>query len=166
MSLDAFAQASLVIQVHTIAALVALIIGPVALYRARRDRWHRRLGYVWVGMMVITAASGFFIWTIRVIGPFSPIHLLSVLTLGTLWVGTRAAIRRDIATHQTAFRTLYWYGLILAGLFTFLPGRTLNGVFFDANPSLGWAVIACGVTVVLARALRAAGPWGRMRKGG
>lgn len=166
MSLDAFTQTSLVIQVHTIAALVALIVGPVALYRARRDRWHRRLGYVWVSMMAITAATGFFIWTIRVIGPFSPIHLLSVLTLWTLWVGTRAAIRRDIAAHQKAFRTLYWYGLILAGLFTFLPGRTLNTLFFDANPSLGWAVIACGVTVVLARALRAAGPWGGMRKGG
>ena len=166
MTLAAFTQASLVIQIHTIAALVALIIGPVALYRARRDRWHKRVGYVWVGMMVITAASGFFIWTIGLIGPFSPIHLLSVLTLWTLWVGTRAAIRRDIAAHQTAFRSLYWYGVILAGLFTFLPGRTLNTVFFAADPSFGWGVIAVGVTVVLGRALRERGLRGKLRGGG
>lgn len=166
MTIAAFTDASPVVQLHTVAALVALIIGPVALYRARRDRWHRRLGYVWVGMMVFVAGSGFFIQTLAVVGPFSPIHVLSALALWSLWSGTRAAIRKDIARHQATFRSLYWYGVIVAGLFTFWPGRTLNQVFFAADPSLGWVVIGLGAAVVLGRALRGAGRRGAAREQG
>ena len=41
--------------------------------------------------MVIVAFSGFFIHVLKLVGPFSPIHLLSVLTLTSLWYAIRAA---------------------------------------------------------------------------
>ena len=53
-------------------------------------RNYRMLGYIWVGLMVIVAFSGFYIHVLKLVGPFSPIHLLSVLTLASLWYATGA----------------------------------------------------------------------------
>jgi len=42
----------------------------------RRDFWHKALGYGFVVAMALTACSAAFIYSLRLIGPFSPIHLL------------------------------------------------------------------------------------------
>lgn len=39
-------NASLQIQLHVTAALVFILLGPFALYRTRRDRLHKTLGYI------------------------------------------------------------------------------------------------------------------------
>jgi hypothetical protein len=46
-------------------------------------------------------------------------------------------------------RNLYLQALILAGIFTFLPGRRMNAVFFSQNPELGLPV-AAGLGLLLA----------------
>ncbi len=45
---------------------------------------HRTLGWVWVVLMAVVALSSLFIHTIRMVGPFSLIHLLSLLVIVTL----------------------------------------------------------------------------------
>ncbi|MEL7262317.1 MAG: hypothetical protein AAGK69_13125, partial [Pseudomonadota bacterium] len=47
MHLEPLLNASLPIQIHVALALMALMLGPVVLWRNRRDRVHRVLGYVW-----------------------------------------------------------------------------------------------------------------------
>jgi len=42
---------------HVCAALLALCLGPFALFRTRRDRWHKIAGYVWVLAMIVAAVS-------------------------------------------------------------------------------------------------------------
>ena len=154
MSLAPFLAASPLIQIHAAAATLALVLGPVVIFRRRRDALHKQLGYVWVTFMALAALSSFGIWGFGVIGPFSPIHILSVLALWTLWTSIRAARARDIRRHELALRNLYWRGLIVAGLLNFLPGRSTNRSFFPENPAFGWVVIGVGLTLLALPILR------------
>lgn len=142
------------IQLHASAALVALVLGPVAILRPRRDRLHRALGYVWMVAMITAALSSFWIHSFALIGGFSPIHLLSLLALWSIWLSLRAAFRGDYRLHAIVLRNLYWRGVLIAGLFNFLPGRTVNRVFFEATPRLGAVVIGVGMALILADLLR------------
>jgi uncharacterized membrane protein len=93
---------------------------------------HRRLGYLWVALMTGVAISGLFIHELRMVGPFSPIHLLSLITLASLWVAISRARRRDIAGHRRVMLLLFWLALVLTGAFTFWPGRVMHAVVFGA----------------------------------
>lgn len=93
---------------------------------------HRLLGWSWVGLMTLVAVTSFFFTEIRVLGPFSPIHLLSVLTLASLVVSIRAARAGQLQRHRQSMRMLYGLALILTGAFTLLPGRIMHQVLFGA----------------------------------
>jgi len=156
VNLALFANASLAIQVHVVAAILAFLIGGYVLIRRKGDRLHRNLGKVWVALMALTALSSFAIHTIRMIGPFSPIHILSVVTLGSLWIALRAARQRDIARHLNTMRGLYVFALIGAGAFTFLPGRLMNRLAFHGDhPLLGYAAVGAAVLFALFVAAKA-----------
>ena len=159
MTLTPFLTAPLHIQMHAVAALLAIGLGPVALYRTRRDALHKWIGRTWVAAMAVTALSSFLIWNFGLIGPFSPIHLLSVLALWSLWQGLAYIRRGNPAAHAAVFRSLYWRGLCVAGLFNFLPGRTMNRSLLPDMPEAGYGVIALGLTVLLAQ-------WYLQRRGG
>ena len=151
MTLLPFLTAPLPVQVHIVAAVLALILGPFALYRQRRDRTHKVIGYVWVTAMSVLAVGSFLIPSHFTPVGIGPLHGFAVLTLWSLWAGVRAAIARDINRHQAILRSLYSNGLILAGAFTFLPGRTLNRMLFGEPSQLGWLVIAALLGVVALR---------------
>lgn len=149
MNLALFANASLVIQIHIAAAILAFLIGGYVLIRRKGDRLHRNLGKAWVALMVLTALTSFAIHTIRMIGPFSPIHVLSVLTLVMLWIAVSAARQRNIARHLNTMRGLYVFALIGAGAFTFLPGRLMNRLAFHGDrPWIGYAMV--GIALLFA----------------
>jgi len=154
MSLDPFLSAPLYIQFHAGAALLAIALGPVAIYRQRRDRIHKVVGYVWVTAMFTVAASAFFIHSFAVIGPFSPLHGLALLTLWSLYMGVTHARAGRIRAHKATFRSLYWYGLMIAGLANFLPDRRINQTVFGGNDGLGWIVIGLGAFALVWLALR------------
>ncbi len=78
--------------------------------------------------MAFVAISGFFIHETQVIGIFSPIHLLSVLVLVTLWRAIIRVRRGNVPAHRRAMILLYWLSLYLTGLFTFWPGRIMYHV--------------------------------------
>jgi len=86
------------------------------------------MGRAWVTAMAVVALSSFAIFEIRLLGPFSPIHLLSLFTLVQLGVAVRAARRGDIALHRRVMKGLVFGVLMLAGAFTFLPGRIMYAV--------------------------------------
>ncbi len=141
MTLAPLLAAPFAVQLHVCAALCAIILGPLALWRRSRDHWHKRFGYAWVVAMALTALSSFAILDRPMIGPFSVIHALSVVTVIGLWKGVNAARARRIEAHQAEMRSLYFWAMGVAGLFTFLPGRRMNMVFFAGQPWLGFAVM-------------------------
>lgn len=145
MSLTPLFNIPVYLQLHVLFALVSVVLGAFVVLRSRRDRLHKISGYIWTVSMATVALSSFWIREYALIGPFSPIHLLSVLTLWSLWAGIRHAVAGRITAHRTVFRNLYWYGLLVAGTFNFLPGRRMNQVVFGDAPDLGlWFMGAVG----------------------
>lgn len=154
ITLQPLLEADAIIQLHVAAASAALVLGPLALYRTRRDVLHKIVGYSWVMGMGVTALSSFWIHTFPLIGPFSPIHLLAVFALWSLFEGMRHVFAGRIRLHQEVLRSLYWRGLIVAGLFNFLPGRVTNRTVFGDAPELGYVVMALGLGGIVGHAAR------------
>ena len=148
MTLEPILTAPAHIQLHAGAAALAILLGPLVILRRRRDRLHRMAGYLWVLAMGTTALSSFWITSFGIIGPFSPIHLLAVFALWSLWVGMARVLRGDIAGHRVAMEGLYWRGLLVAGAFNFLPGRTMNRTVFGETSELGYLVLAAGLALI------------------
>lgn len=108
---------------HLATLVVALMLTPVMVLRARGDRLHRRLGYAWLAAMVATALVSFLI---PPPGAFSPIFLLSALTLFLCWRILANARRHDWQQHRANVHGLTIGALIIAGFFTFLFGRIFD----------------------------------------
>lgn len=132
MTLSPLLGASFPIAFHAFAALAALLLGAWQLFMKKGTRAHKIVGYVWVGLLAFVAITGLFIHKIQLIGPFSPIHLLSLFALIQLWRGVRAARAGDIERHKRTMRALYFFALVVAGAFTLLPGRVLYQVLVGA----------------------------------
>ena len=88
------------------------------------------IGWIWVGLMATVAASSLWIHEIRLFGPWSPIHLLSIYVLIMLPVAVIAARRHNVRRHRLAMIGMFTGGLVIAGLFTFLPGRIMHAAVF------------------------------------
>jgi len=150
MTFEPLLSASLAIQIHACAAIMAIFLGALALGRKRRDRLHKTAGYIWIVLMAVVAISTVFITA--EVGPtvagFGVIHIFSVVVLVSLCVGLRAAVRRDIALHRKTMRALYIQSLGITGLFTLLPGRRMNEVLFSSAPLAGIVVIVLGGAVI------------------
>jgi len=158
-SFDPLFNAPVAIQVHVAGAMLAMGLTPLALWRQRRDRLHRLAGYGWVTAMAVTALSSFAITEFGVLGPFSPIHVLSVATLAGLVAGVRAAIRGDVRGHRAAMTQLS-LALVVAGMFTLAPGRIAHAIVMGGTGWPGFAAVALvavagGVLIRRRRAARA-----------
>ncbi len=142
-------NAGLEVQIHVVAALIALAIGPISIWRKRRDRIHKTLGVTWIAAMLVLATSGLFIHEIRMIGPFSPIHLFSFLTYFSLWRAISHLRARRFGAHGKAMKGLYFGALIVAGFFTLLPGRTFNRMLFGDYANEGFAAMLTAAVIVV-----------------
>jgi uncharacterized membrane protein len=130
MSLAPLLNAAPAISLHAFAAMAAFALGAVQLAAPKGTLPHRTLGWIWVTVMVAVAASSFWIHQIRLVGPWSPIHLLSIFTLVMLPLAVWKAHRHDVAAHRRIMISLFLGALVIAGLFTLLPGRIMHAVVF------------------------------------
>lgn len=128
-NVEPFLTASLAIQVHVIGALTAFFIGVILLIAPKGFRLHKTLGWTWVIAMAVTAVSSFFI-TGLMGSSYSPIHALSAWTLIGLPFGIAAIRRRDVRKHRQSMTGMFIGAMVIAGLFTFLPGRLMWEIFF------------------------------------
>jgi uncharacterized membrane protein len=135
MSLAPLLNASPVIQVHAFAAMAAFAIGVVQLAASKGTLPHRTLGWIWVVLLAGIAISSFWIHQLRIFGPFSPIHLLSILTLVMLPLAVLAAHRHNVKRHRRFMIGLFFGALVIAGAFTFVPGRIMHAVLFGTTQS-------------------------------
>ncbi len=132
MTLAPLLAAPAVIQVHAFAALGAFALGAVQLAAPKGTIPHRIFGWTWAGLMLAVVLSSFFINTIRLWGPFSPIHLLSMFTLVMLPLAVLRARRHQVDRHRRAMTALFAGALVIAGVFTLLPGRIMHAVVFGS----------------------------------
>jgi uncharacterized membrane protein len=119
-------QAAPIVQVHAFAAMAAFALGLVQLLAPKGTVPHRALGWVWVILMLAISLSSFWIYN----RTWSWIHLLSVGTPIMLAAGIVAARRNRIRRHKIVMTTIFIGALVIAGFFTFMPGRVMHHVLF------------------------------------
>src|SRR6202022_4059115 len=130
MSLAPLLDAAPAIPVHAFAAMAAFALGLVQFAAPKGTLPHRTIGWIWVSLMAMVAVSSFWIHQIRLLGPWSPIHLLSIFTLAMLPLGVWMAHRHRVADHRRIMIFTFSGALVIAGLFTLLPGRIMHAVVF------------------------------------
>lgn len=117
----------LVVYVHFIAALAAMAIGAVQLARPKGTAGHRVIGWTWAALMMVVALSS--LW-IPAFLAFTWIHLFTLFVMVTLPLALYRAHRGEIAGHAKGMRGIYIGGLIVAGVFAFMPGRVLGNLLW------------------------------------
>jgi uncharacterized membrane protein len=130
MSLGPLVDAAPAIALHAFAAMVAFVIALVQFAAPKGTQPHRTLGWIWVALMATVALSSFWIHQLRIVGPWSPIHLLSIFTLLMLPYAVWKAHTHQVEGHRRAMLRLFSGALVIAGLFTLLPGRIMHAVVF------------------------------------
>ncbi len=128
MSLAPLLAALAVVQVHAFAAMAAFALGAVQFAAPKGTLPHRTVGWIWVSLMALIAGSSFWIHELRLVGPFSPIHLLSIFTLVMLPLAVLHARRHRVDSHRKAMVGIFLGALVVAGLFTLVPGRIMWSV--------------------------------------
>ncbi len=81
MNLRPLLDAAPAIPLHAFAAMTAFALGLVQFAAPKGTLPHRAIGWTWVLLMTAVAVSSFWIHEIRLVGRWSPIHLLSLFTL-------------------------------------------------------------------------------------
>lgn len=122
-------ESSVFVQIHIAGAVSTMLIGIVLMSARKGFKLHKTLGWTWVATMSVTAISSFFITSFSPVH-FSPIHALSAWTMISLPMGIAAVRRRDIAKHRQNMTNMFVGGMLVAGLFSFLPGRVMWLTFF------------------------------------
>jgi uncharacterized membrane protein len=132
MSLAPLLDAAPAIPLHAFAAMSAFVLGVVQFAAPKGTLPHRTIGWIWVLLMVTVAVSSFWIHQIRLLGLWSPIHLLSIFTLLMLPLAVWRAHTHRVADHRLIMTLLFTGALVVAGLFTLLPGRIMHAVLFGS----------------------------------
>lgn len=119
--------------VHLFTILPAIAIGTFLMLSHKGNNFHRLLGKIYMVLMLITGVATLFMEAFigpKLFGHFGFIHLFSVLTLYSVPQAYFAAKRHDVKEHRGAMVGLYVGGIIIAGIFAFMPGRTMYGLLF------------------------------------
>jgi uncharacterized membrane protein len=125
-----FTRLPWVILVHITGATSALLLGGIVLYGPKGTPGHKAMGRIWAVAMVTTATSSFFMKSFApMLGQFGLIHILAIWTMISLPRAIWYARQGNIERHLKTMRGLYW-GLCIAGAFTFIPGRTMYALLF------------------------------------
>ena len=132
MTLEPLLSAPLTIQIHAFAALAAAVIAPLQFLARKGSPLHRVDGYLWVVLMATDAASTLWIHELRIFGPWSPIHLISLWVLIGLPRAVLYARRGEVEAHRRIMRNMAFGALVIAGAFTLLPGRIMHQVLFGS----------------------------------
>lgn len=112
------------LMIHLGTVVPALPLGLYIFLARKGGERHKALGKLWLLLMAVTAVSTLFIRNVGD-GAFSFIHLFSVLTLVGIPKVITTARRGDIAAHRAHLLRLFVGAMLIAGGFSFLPGRTM-----------------------------------------
>lgn len=118
---------------HLITVVPCFIIGTILLLIKKGTIIHKSFGRVYMVLMLITAITT--LYMPAKVGPtflhhFGWIHSFSFLTLYTVPTAYIAIKKNNIKAHKRKMILLYFGAIIIAGAFTFTPGRYLHDVFF------------------------------------
>jgi uncharacterized membrane protein len=129
MNLTPLFEASLWVQLHVAAAVLAILLGAGQFLGRKGTVPHRLIGWFWVLMLAALCITSFFIPGTLFIGPVSVFHALSVYTLWALVMGALAARRGDVESHRSYMAWLYVLSVLISAAVAVLGGGVLSEVF-------------------------------------
>jgi uncharacterized membrane protein len=150
MTLAPLLNAEPFIQIHSLLATAAVVIGAVQLLAPKGTVPHRTLGWTWVALIAAMLIIAFLNRHISLWDPFGPsvcckdgscgpraatcasIHLVSLYFLLALPFAVLHARRLDVARHRRTMLWLYLGVLLIGTAFTFLPHRIMHAVAFGS----------------------------------
>lgn len=119
---------------HLATVVPCFILGTILLLIQKGTPIHKSLGRIYMTLMMITALITLLMPAMvgpRFLGHFGYIHLFSFLTIYTVPTAYQAIKKGDVKAHKRKMIILYFGALVIAGGFTFFPGRYLHGLFFE-----------------------------------
>lgn len=120
------------VQLHFATVVPAAFIGAVQFLMVKGSAGHRIAGYLFMVLMLATSVFAFFIPSYQG-GRFSFIHLFIIVTVAGIvraWFAIRGG---DVRSHAWALAGVYFGAVLIAGYFTFLPGRTMHDMFIATS---------------------------------
>lgn len=118
---------------HLVTVVPCFVIGTVLLLINKGTKTHRISGRVYMILMLITATVTLFMPADvgpRIFNHFGWIHSFSFLTIYTVPTAYFAIKKGNVKAHKRKMILLYFGALVIAGGFTFTPGRYLYELFF------------------------------------
>ena len=112
---------------HILMAILAFFLGLRNIISKKGNYTHKVVGWIWVIAMTYVSISSFWIKSLNE-GKYSLIHLLSIWVLICLVLGIYFIRKKKRKLHY-AFMIGNYIGLVIAGVFTLLPGRFFDQVF-------------------------------------
>jgi uncharacterized membrane protein len=133
MTLDPLLAAPLAVRLHVLTVVPAFFLGLWQILASRKGSpGHRAVGLLYVALMVATSIIAIFVHELNPDGfmGWSLIHLFVPLTLFGVLGGLVRLRQGNIAGHKRAMVATFVGALVIAGGFTFLPGRIMHHVVF------------------------------------
>jgi uncharacterized membrane protein len=120
---------------HLATILPAFAIGSWLLLNRKGSSGHKRLGRLYMVLMLATACITLFMPAEvgpQLLGHFGFIHGFSLLTLACVPLAYHAARRGNVRRHMASMLGLYIGGILIAGAFALASGRLLHQWLFGA----------------------------------
>ncbi len=125
---------SLLMYIHLATVVPAFFIGTTLLLIKKGSLIHKSFGRIYMILMMVTALVTLLMPAQlgqRVLNHFGWIHIFSFLTIYTVPTAYWAIKKGNVRSHQRKMILLYIGAIIIAGGFTFMPGRYLYQFFFQ-----------------------------------
>lgn len=116
--------ADVALATHLATVIPAIPLGAYVILSRKGGARHKSLGTIWLSLMFVTAISTLFIRNFND-GQFSWIHLFTLITFIAIPQSIISARRHKIEAHKIHLRNFFIGALIIAGLTSFAPGRTM-----------------------------------------
>lgn len=120
---------------HLATVVPCFLLGTMLILIKKGTALHKKSGRIYMILMLITAMITLFM-PARVgpsfLGHFGWIHSFSLLTIYTVPTAYLAIKKGNVKSHQRKMILLYFGAILIAGSFTFMPGRYLHSLFFGA----------------------------------
>ncbi len=134
MTLAPLLSAPIAVKIHVATVVPAFVIGTWQIFFSRKGApLHRALGFLYLGLMTVTAIAALFIHSLMPKSPvfgMSPIHLLVPVTLFGVVGALYGAATHNIGLHRRAMIAVYVGGILIAGTLAFLPHRLMHVMVF------------------------------------
>jgi uncharacterized membrane protein len=118
---------------HLGTVLPCAFLGAFLLVSPKGGTLHRGTGKLYMSLMMITAVITLFLSNQvgpSFLGHFGYIHLFSLLTIVSVPAALIAIRKGQVKRHQRIMWSLYIGAILIAGGFTFVPGRYMHELVF------------------------------------